>query len=115
MLRAFSPCSLEVRRKSQRNPVGTLTRASVLRCAMLALVLLLRTTGCGLKADVEDSRKAVVAIQDELGIDANVQFRTFTSSASGKQMVVTVSVREPQTADVRQFKEKIVEIVGRTF
>ena len=82
---------------------------------VVAFVLFLGTTGCGPNERLEDAQKAVVAIKDELGVEARVQFRRFESSASGKHMSVTVSVQEPRTGDVPEFKAKIVAIVGRTF
>ncbi len=88
---------------------------NVLRCTVIALALCLATTGCGLKAGYEDSKKTEVAIKDELGIEARVQFRTLTSSANGTHTLVTVIVREPQAGDGREFRATIVEIVKRTF
>ncbi len=89
--------------------------SSFVRSFALALALCIGAAGCGLKTGREDSKKTEEAIKSELGIDARINFRTFTSTANGTRTIVTVSLGEPPVGDAREFKAKVSQIVERNF
>jgi hypothetical protein len=90
-------------------------RSKFLRSFVLVLTLAVGASGCGLKTGSEDARKTEAAIKSELGMEAHINFRTFTSAASGTHTIVVVTLSQPPSGDVRELKAKLTEIAGRTF
>jgi hypothetical protein len=76
----------------------------------LLLALSLGGFGCGLKEAVEDTGRVSTALKSELGLDAQVSFK----SKNG-YMVVAVRLTTPPSGDAATAKRNIVDVVNRNF
>jgi hypothetical protein len=84
----------------------------VLRSDFRAVVLALSLgiTACGFKESFEDTNRTVSALKTELGIHANVSFRT-----TNGRTVVSVHLAKPPAGDAAAAKTKITDVVNRNF
>ena len=64
----------------------------------------------GFKDSLEDSKRATDGLKSELGLDAQVSFRTMNGHTS-----VAVQLATPPTGDAATAKAKITDLVNRSF
>jgi hypothetical protein len=64
----------------------------------------------GFKQSLEDSKRTTGALKSELGLDAQISFRTMNGHTS-----VAVHLVTPPTGDAAATKAKITDVVNRSF
>ena len=64
----------------------------------------------GFKESIEDTQRVQAAVKAELGVDANVAFRTTNGHTT-----VTVRLAAPPAGDAAEAKRKVTDIVNRNF
>jgi hypothetical protein len=69
---------------------------------------------CGLEEGAKDTEATRSALKDELGIDADVAFTSFTGIPRNR-MTVVVKVKSKMSGDPMANKMKIEEVVRRYF
>ena len=84
-------------------------RGSWALCALVAL-----SSCTQVKHDFEDAKKSQESIKRELGVDAQVTFRTF-SGTNGGRTNVSVHLSAPPPGDLGELKSRVTGIVTRTF
>jgi hypothetical protein len=81
------------------------------RAGILLFVLSLGVGACGgFKESIEDSKRATSALKSELGLDAQVSFKTVNGHTS-----VGVRLATPPAGDAAAAKRSITEVVTRSF
>ena len=79
------------------------------RASLIALAL--ATFACGsLKEGIEDSSRTTAALKSELGVDAQVSFRTTNGHTT-----VAVRLSKPPVGEAAAVKTQITEVVNRNF
>jgi hypothetical protein len=85
------------------------------RSLSTAVLLALLMPSCAdFTADLQDAKKSQADIKGELGLDAQVDFRTLTGT-KGKRLFVSVHLKGPPAGDVAVLKGKVSDIVTRDF
>jgi hypothetical protein len=75
------------------------------------VVLSLNVCACGgFKQSMEDSKRASTALKSELGLDAQVSFRTVNGHTG-----VSVRLATPPSGDAATAKRNITDVVSRSF
>jgi hypothetical protein len=77
----------------------------------LLVALVLAVAACGaLKEGIEDSNRATAGLKSELGVDAQISFKT-----TNGRTTVTVRLLKPPVGDAAAVKTRITDIVTRNF
>ncbi len=81
------------------------------RAGAWVLALSIGLSACGgFKESLEDSKRATSALKAELGLDAQVSFRTMNGHTS-----VGVHLTTPPSGDAATVKRNITDVVNRSF
>ena len=88
----------------------------VMRSAWLAILLSLAMlfAGCSLRQGLADAQATEATIKTELGVDAGVNYSTF-SGTGGTKHIVTVRLLSTPAGDATTIKTEVTDIVRRSF
>ena len=75
------------------------------------LVASIGIAGCGgFKQSMEDSKRATAALKSELGIDAQISFRTMNGHT-----IVGVRLAKAPSGDAAEAKKRVTEVITQNF